>query len=91
MESIDPLDDFLLRWNTLRAQSSPPNASASQIWSLYRKKRQQEQKQIFAFGAAAVMVMGLTLFTLNQQLNSTPQVETAINPYEPFNLYVYEP
>ena len=90
MESRDPINDFLQRWNSLGTESGP-NASASRIWNLHHKKRQREQKQIFAFGMAAFFVLGLTLFTLDHQLKSMPPVESAPNQYEPFNLYVYEP
>lgn len=90
MESRDPIDDFLHRWNALRIQTGP-GASASHIWNIHHKRRQQGHKQIFAFGMAAFFVIGLTLFTLNHQLKSKPRVESAQNEYEPFNLYAYEP
>jgi hypothetical protein len=90
MESRDPIDDFSQRWNALTTQSGP-KASASHIWNMHHKRRQQGHKQIFAFGLAAFVVIGLTLFTLDHQLKSMPPVESALNQYEPFNLYVYEP
>jgi|GEM_PF-3077579 len=90
MEPGNSIDDILLYWNRFRAHSAPAT-SANQIWNQYNTKRWQEQKQIFAFGIAAVLLIGLSVLTINMQPKEKEAIEPTPKEYEPFNLYVYEP
>lgn len=70
--------DYLDLKRTIEKAELVPSAPSIAVWKNLRQKTSKRQRLIFSLGAAAALVLALSIFLLKQQ----PQESTSVTPVQ---------